>query len=115
MKNLLILGGGTAGTMAANKLRKELRTDEWSITVVDSDDQHRYQPGYLFMPFGTYQPEQVTKSRRKFLRKDIPLVYGEIDVVKAEDSTVVLTDGRTCLPSLRMTTSPRRACATRCT
>jgi sulfide:quinone oxidoreductase len=95
MKNLLILGGGTAGTMAANKLRKELRTDEWSITVVDSDDQHRYQPGYLFMPFGTYQPEQVTKSRRKFLRKDIPLVYGEIDVVKAEDSTVVLTDGRT--------------------
>ncbi len=95
MKNLLILGGGTAGTMAANKLRKELQTDEWSITVVDSDDQHRYQPGYLFMPFGTYQPEQVTKSRRKFLRKDIPLVYGEIDVVKAEDSTVVLTDGRT--------------------
>jgi len=95
MKNLLILGGGTAGTMAANKLRKELRDDEWSITVVDSDDQHRYQPGYLFMPFGTYQPEQVTKSRRKFLRKDIPLVYGEIDMVKAEDSTVVLTDGRT--------------------
>ncbi len=95
MKNLLILGGGTAGTMAANKLRKELEGDEWSITVVDSDDQHRYQPGYLFMPFGTYQPGQVTKSRRKFLRKDIALVYGEIDTVKAEDNTVILTDGRT--------------------
>jgi sulfide:quinone oxidoreductase len=95
MKNLLILGGGTAGTMAANKLRKELADDEWSITVVDSDDQHRYQPGYLFMPFGTYQPGQVTKSRRKFLRKDVPLVYGEIDAVKAEDNTVILTDGRT--------------------
>ena len=95
MKNLLILGGGTAGTMAANKLRKELPNDAWSITVVDTDDQHRYQPGYLFMPFGTYQPEQVTKSRRKFLRKDISLVYGDIDVVKAEDNTVVLSDGRT--------------------
>lgn len=95
MKNLLILGGGTAGTMAANKLRKELADDEWSITVVDSDDQHRYQPGYLFMPFGTYQPGQVTKSRRKFLRKDVALVYGEIDAVKAADNTVILTDGRT--------------------
>lgn len=95
MKNLLILGGGTAGTMAANKLRKELADDEWSITVVDSDDQHRYQPGYLFMPFGTYQPGQVTKSRRKFLRKDVALVYAEIDAVKAADNTVILTDGRT--------------------
>jgi sulfide:quinone oxidoreductase len=94
MKQLVILGGGTAGTMAANKLRKALSEKDWAITVVDADDNHRYQPGYLFMPFGTYEPKQVTKSRRKFLRKDIPLVYGEIDQVKPESNQVLLTDGR---------------------
>jgi sulfide:quinone oxidoreductase len=94
MKQLLILGGGTAGTMAANKLRKALPKSDWSITVVDADDAHHYQPGYLFMPFGTYQPEQVTKSRRKYLSKDVTLLYGEIDVVKADENEVVLTDGR---------------------
>ena len=94
MKNVLVLGGGTAGTMSANKLRKALPADAWGVTVIDLDDNHRYQPGYLFMPFGTYKPEQVTKSRRKYLRKDIPLVYGEIDVVKPDENTVVLTDGR---------------------
>lgn len=94
MKQVLVLGGGTAGTMSANKLRKALPADEWGVTVIDLDDNHRYQPGYLFMPFGTYKPEQVTKSRRKYLRKDIPLVYGEIDVVKPDENTVVLTDGR---------------------
>lgn len=94
MRRLLILGGGTAGTMAANKLRKELPASEWQITVVDADDEHRYQPGYLFMPFGTYKPSQVTKSRRAALNAAVDLQYGEIDVVRPEERVVALTDGR---------------------
>ena len=93
MEKLLILGGGTAGTMAANTLRKSLGSN-WSITVIDADDHHRYQPGYLFIPFGTYQPTQVTKSRRKVLHKDIALIYGEIDRVEADANRVLLSDGR---------------------
>ena len=80
--------------MTANKLRRTLSSSDWEITVVDADDNHRYQPGYLFMPFGTYRPDQVTKSRRKALNKDVPLVYGEIDRVLPDESAVLLTDGR---------------------
>ena len=94
MKKLLILGGGTAGSMAANKLRKKLPTADWDVTVIDVDDKHRYQPGFLFMPFGTYKPDQVTKSRRRFLNKDVPLVYGEIDRVVPDENHVLLVDGR---------------------
>ncbi len=94
MKHLLILGGGTAGTITANKLRKKLPKAEWDITVVDRDDKHDYQPGYLFIPFGIYQPDEVTKSRRKYLSDDIPLIYAEIDRVDAEAKTVSLVDGR---------------------
>jgi sulfide:quinone oxidoreductase len=94
MRNLLILGGGTAGTMAANKLRKSLRPEDWAITVVDADDAHHYQPGFIFMPFGTYRPEQVTKSRRAYLNKAIPLIYGSIDRVVADEQRVVLEGGR---------------------
>jgi sulfide:quinone oxidoreductase len=94
MKHLLILGGGTAGTITANKLHKRLDKAEWDITVVDRDDKHDYQPGYLFIPFGIYQPGEVTKSRRKYLDDDIPLIYAEIDRVDAEAKTVSLMDGR---------------------
>ncbi len=94
MKNLLILGGGTAGTIAANKLRRKLDKAEWSVTVVDRDDQHRYQPGYLFIPFGIYQPDEVTKSRRKYLDDDIPLIYAEVDRIDPEAQSVSLMDGR---------------------
>ena len=66
MQRLVILGAGTGGTLLANKLHKELPQD-WQITVVDRDDEHHYQPGYLFIPCGTYKPQLVVKSRKKFL------------------------------------------------
>ena len=54
MKKLVILGAGCAGSMVANKLRKLLNREEWSITIIDQDDKHVYQPGLLFIPFGIY-------------------------------------------------------------
>jgi len=96
-KNVVVLGGGTAGTMAANKLHKALPASEWQVTVVDQDDKHDYQPGYLFIPFGVYQPDEITRSRRKYLSDGIPLVYGEIDRVDTDTQTVQLVDG-TSLP-----------------
>ena len=40
MKKLLVQGGGTAGTMVVNKLRKKLNMSEWSITIVDKDNEY---------------------------------------------------------------------------
>src|SRR6188472_3491994 len=94
LRRLVILGGGTAGTMIANKLRKRLRDDEWNITVVDRDDEHHYQPGYLFLPFGEYSHEQVVRSRHAFLPHGVDFVVGSIDRVEPEENVVTLEDGR---------------------
>lgn len=93
MKRLLVLGGGTAGTMAANTLRPRLARDEWAVTVVDSSPTHHYQPGYLFIPFGIYRPDEVTKPRKRFLPSGVDLITGEIDRVVADENRVLLTDG----------------------
>lgn len=94
MKKLVILGAGTAGTMAANKLRPQLPKDEWSITIVDQQLTHYYQPGYLFIPFGIYRPDEVTKPTKRFIPTGVDLVTGEIDKVLPEDNTVLLADGQ---------------------
>jgi sulfide:quinone oxidoreductase len=94
VRRLLVLGGGTAGTMVANKLRRRLDRREWRITVVDQDDVHTYQPGFLFVPFGDCRPDQIVKPRRRFLNAGIDLVLGEVDRVDPGASTVTLTDGR---------------------
>lgn len=95
MKRIVVLGGGTAGTMIVNKLRRRLKSDQWQIAVVDQDDVHRYQPGYLFLPFGTYTADQVTRSRHVFVPDGVDFVIGEVDRVHAETNCVDLVGGRT--------------------
>jgi sulfide:quinone oxidoreductase len=81
--------------MIVNKLRRKLSSAEWAITVVDRDDEHRYQPGYLFLPFGTYTPDQIVRKRHAFIPDGVDLVFGEIDRVDADAKIVRLEDGRT--------------------
>ena len=95
MKHLLILGAGTAGTMTANKLRKQLDASEWKISVVDAQREHHYQPGYLFIPFGTYEPDDIVKPTTPLLRDGIDFVFGDIDRVDTDENNVVLADGST--------------------
>jgi sulfide:quinone oxidoreductase len=45
MKRIVILGGGTGETIAANRLRRAFGPGEAEIVVVDQDDDHVYQPG----------------------------------------------------------------------
>ena len=94
MKRLVVLGAGTAGTMVVNKLRPKLPSDVWQITVVEQGDIHYYQPGYLFIPFGKYEPHEVMKPMRRFIPDGVDVVKAEIDRVDAEANTVLLTDGR---------------------
>ena len=94
MKRILILGGGTAGTMMANKLDKVLAADEWSITVVDQYRTHYYQPGFLFIPFGIYTQKDVEKPKRDFLPPRVQVVFSGIDRILPEKNQVRLEDGR---------------------
>ncbi len=97
MKRIVILGAGTAGTIMANRLAKRYWRDvdapPLSITVVDQDDEHVYQPGLLFVPFGTYRPGQIVKARRAFLPKGVHYVSRAIDHVAAEENRVYLAKG----------------------
>ncbi len=94
MKNLLILGAGTAGTMMANKLHKALDARAWAITVVDKDENHYYQPGFLFVPFKIYDCERLVRPKRDFIPEGVDLVFAEVAEIEPEANTVRLSDGR---------------------
>jgi len=93
MKNILILGGGTAGTMMANKFFKALDRQEWQITIVDQHKTHYYQPGFLFIPFGIYNKSDVIKPKGDFFPAGVKVIYQEIDKIKGEENRVSLMDG----------------------
>ena len=95
MKRIVILGGGTGGTMMANRLRRLYDEDEAAIAVVDKDDRHVYQPGLLFVPFGLASADEIVRPRRRQLRSGIDFHVSEIDHVAVGEDRVHLVDGST--------------------
>jgi sulfide:quinone oxidoreductase len=89
---IVILGGGTGGTLTANRLHRHYG-DAAHITVVDVDDHHVYQPGFIFVPFGLAEPERLVRSRSAQLRPGIHVVLAAVDRVETEASQVRLEDG----------------------
>lgn len=94
MKKILILGAGTGGTIMANKLRKSLDREEWDITIVDKHKTHYYQPGFLFIPFGIYNKQDVIKPKADFIPAGVNIIYSDIDKIVPDNNKVLLEGGK---------------------
>jgi len=93
MKNLVILGAGTAGTMMANHLHNQLKKPDWQITIVDEREEHHYQPGYLFLPFDIYSPDDIIKTIEEFIPKNVHLVKHQINRILPNENKIELSGG----------------------
>lgn len=93
MKHVVILGAGTAGTMMANHLHHQLKHPDWKITIIDEREEHHYQPGYLFLPFDIYAPEDIIKTIEEFIPKDVKLVKNKINRILPAGNKIELTGG----------------------
>jgi sulfide:quinone oxidoreductase len=98
MQRILILGGGVGGTLTANllvkQLRRDLKTGDVTLTVVDTTGVHTYQPGFMYIAMGGERAEHLQRPERGLLNKLVNLVVGEVERVDEESQTVQLADGR---------------------
>jgi sulfide:quinone oxidoreductase len=90
---ILIVGGGTAGTLAANRLHRAYG-DSAEITVLDRDNRHVYQPGLLFVPFGLADPRSLVRSRRAQLHAGVDFRLAEVERVDTDRDEVHVRGAR---------------------
>jgi len=95
MTKIVILGGGTGGTLVANRLRRLYSEADAEIVVVDQDDHHVYQPGLLFVPFGLSRVEEIVRPRARQLHSGISFKESAIESVDIEARLVHLSDDAT--------------------
>jgi sulfide:quinone oxidoreductase len=88
MKKILILGSGAGGTMVAAKLRRELSELEWKISIIDNDEIHHYQPGWLFIPFGVYTVQDCAKPKREFIPPGVDFILDEVVSISPDQRKV---------------------------
>src|SRR5258707_14541601 len=92
-KTIVVLGGGTGGTLIANRLRRMLGRSAAGIVVIDADDEHVYQPGLLFVPFGKAGPGSLTRPRHRQFRSGITFRQAAVDRVDLDENEVQLAGG----------------------
>jgi len=93
MRKIVILGAGTAGTMMLNKFTTVLDRRDWQITIVDQEETHYYQPGFLFIPFGIYTRRDVVKPKRDFFPPGADVIVSGIDRIDTGKNRVLLANG----------------------
>jgi sulfide:quinone oxidoreductase len=89
---VVVLGGGVGGTLAANLLDKSLGHDV-HVTVVDPTGMHDYQPGYLYVALGQAKGHWLSREERSLLRSDVDLAIEEAIRIHADAGTVQLGRG----------------------
>ncbi len=96
VKNLVILGAGTGGTVLASLMTRKLDMKQWCVTVIDKGFIHCYQPGLLFLPFNLYgynDKRDVAKPINHSIPSEAQFVSAEIKLIDHENKRVETSEG----------------------
>ncbi|MCF6191810.1 MAG: FAD-dependent oxidoreductase [Candidatus Hydrothermae bacterium] len=93
--HILILGGGSGGLVAANKLAKALRGRGHTITVVDRSPYHYFQPSFPWVALGFKEPEEVRRPLHNLEKKGVRFLQDEVEAILPEDKQVRLKENGT--------------------
>jgi sulfide:quinone oxidoreductase len=91
-RNVVILGGGIGGIVAARTLRKRLPADV-RVTLVDRDASHTFSPSLLWLLTGERTSPQITRGRERLARAGVELVTGPAEGLDP-DARTLRVDGR---------------------
>jgi len=100
MKRVIVVGGGIAGTIVANRIARtipeELEKGEAEVVVLDKSDKHVYQPGQLLVPLNVQDPVELVRNERDILDHKVRFLHGqkgEVTKIDPANHTVVTADG----------------------
>ena len=91
MKHLIVIGAGTAGTTVANQMRHRMPSG-WSLTVIDPDPVHVFQPDLIFVPFGMQTPERSVRPRAGTFR-GVRWMQRGVETVDTDKKLITLNNG----------------------
>ena len=95
---ILIVGGGTGGTILANNLARrlasEIRAHKVRITLLSASERHMYQPGLLYVAFGQMTPDQLYRDQASLLESSIDFHVDPVEEFYLDQNKVVTKSGK---------------------
>jgi sulfide:quinone oxidoreductase len=92
MAEIVIVGGGVGGVVAAKRLRRSLGGGH-RITVIDRVRDHLFQPSLLWVADGTRRPERLSRPLSRLNRRGVAFRFGAVQGLDLSARRVRLDDG----------------------
>ena len=92
-KQIVIVGGGSAGIMVANRLRKQIKPQDAAITIIEKSAKHFYQPGFLTLLFDIDKEEDLSRDVKDLLISGITLVTDEARKINLQGKVATARSG----------------------
>ena len=95
---ILIVGGGTGGTIIANNLSRrlasEIRDRKAKVTLLSASDKHMYQPGLLYVAFGQMMPDELYRDEASLLESNIDFQVDPVDKFELDKNQAITKSGK---------------------
>lgn len=96
-EHVVIVGGGTGGTVVANRLAddlsREIDAGEVDVTLVTDDPDHLYKPTFLYVAFGQRNPADARRPLRELLHRRVTLEINRVVDIDTDARRLELQDG----------------------
>jgi len=89
---IVIVGGGVGGLVAAKRLRRSLG-DGHRVTVIDRARDHLFQPSLLWVADGTRRPERLSRPLRRLNSRGVSFRLSTVQGLDLSARRVRLDDG----------------------
>ncbi|WP_158855213.1 NAD(P)/FAD-dependent oxidoreductase [Halorhabdus sp. CUG00001] len=94
---IVVVGGGTGGTVLANRLAERLEpaidAGEARVTVINDGEHQHYKPAYLYVPFGKKTVEEAKRPLTDLLDRRVELRIDRVTGIDTDGKSVTLEDG----------------------
>src|SRR6266571_5496782 len=95
---IVIVGGGTGGTLAANLLARhfslEIADEDVQVTLVTNSRFHMFQPGLLEVAFEGKAPDSIIREERPLVNRKVSYVEENVERIDLQKKEVLLAEGR---------------------
>ncbi|MFB6165251.1 MAG: NAD(P)/FAD-dependent oxidoreductase [Haloarculaceae archaeon] len=96
-EHIVIVGGGTGGTVLANRLADDLQTElaagDVSVTLVSDGPEHVYKPTFLYVPFGKKTVADASRPLAELVDRRIEIRDDRVTAVDTDRKRLTLRDG----------------------
>lgn len=92
--NIVVLGGGSGGVVAASHLGHTLGKDH-NVTLIDQRPEHVFQSSYLWMTIGRREPSDISRDLTAVGKRHVRFLNDRVVAVDTEARKVITEHGET--------------------